>query len=610
MTRFKATQLSLSFLIGLSTIAVADQFEADIDNAIRTACHGNLVDPDDSDFFKFFDFNSPLCKDVRVKGDEFDFVAARKQYPGKLTQVDLDRIFDPNYLQRAAPSKIEQECTYNVIGGPVGVDTNCLTTRQQLADNNITMSLREYLRIEKSCNNHQDCINNWQEKWQKGDRALPPKPKVGSIGFDDLVSAPNLKPAAVNTATVMSFDDLMGENQKPTSPASTVSLIGPATTASSADSGETGFDNIYTSRDTIRINGIKQNLFDKNEVIASRCQCAFNQTSCFTSDQYDYSQLNEVMSKTDANYESEMDQVCMTWYSNLKGRTSDDEGLLNRYLANSDIILGNISKLNNNYNKTKSKLDDKDYEITANIERQRQQQEQQNSSGFNWGKFGALGLGLGIGGAMGDLGGSEMMNLMGRAAMDSMDGVEGVDNLNMGVTELNQIYDEHYDAMANIQQQSDAMNAANLAKHQANSAPIQQAPQQQQSAYDDLLADNAPEETSPEDAQQDNSAAVGAYISSGHWKTCVVLDAGGGAHYKAQTLADWNNPHSGYTWNQPARSGTWSMSGDRVTVDVSGDEVNPTTGERSPKQHNFTVTLTGNVLGDATKVGQGIGACR
>jgi hypothetical protein len=490
MTRFKATQLSLCFLIGLSTTAVADQFEADVDNAIRTACHGNLVDPDDSDFFKFFDFNSPLCKEVRVKGDEFDFVAARKQYQGKLTQVDLDRIFDPNYLQRAAPSKIEKECTYNVIGGPVGVDTNCLTTRQQLADNNITMSLREYQRIEKSCNNHQDCINNWQGKWQQGDRALPPKPKVGSIGFDDLVSAPTLKPAAVNTATFMSFDDLMGGNQTPDSPASTKTLIDTATTASSADSGETGFDNIYTSRDTIRINGIKQNLFDKNEIIASRCQCAFNQTSCFTSGRYDYEQLNDVMSKTDANYEGEMDQVCMAWNSNLKGLTSNSELLLNRYLANSDIILGNINKLDTGYAGTKSKLDDKEYEIAASIAYQQQQQQaqQQANSGFNWGKFAALGAGLAIGGSMGDLGGSEMMNLMGNAALDSMEGVEGISNINSGIEDMSQIYDEHLDTMADIQQQSDDINAVNLANQRINSAPIQQAaPQQQQSSYEDLL---------------------------------------------------------------------------------------------------------------------------
>jgi hypothetical protein len=498
MTRFKATQLSLCFLIGLSTTAVADQFEADVDNAIRTACHGNLVDPDDSDFFKFFDFNSPLCKEVRVKGDEFDFVAARKQYQGKLTQVDLDRIFDPNYLQRAAPSKIEQECTYNVIGGPVGVDTNCLTTRQQLADNNITMSLREYQRIEKICNKHQDCINNWQEKWQQGDTALPPKAKVGSIGFDDLISSPSPtpKPTPVNTSPTMSFDDLMGGNQTSTSPASTVSLIDTATTANTADSGETGFDNIYTSRDTIRINGIKQNLFDKNEVIASRCQCAFNQTSCFTSGQYDYGQLNEMMTKTDANYESEMDQVCMTWNSNLKGLTSDSEQLLNRYLANSDIILRNINKLDSGYAATKSKLDDKNYEIAASIAYQQQQQQaqQQANSGFNWGKFAALGAGLAIGGGMGDLGGSEMMNLMGNAALDSMEGVEGISNINSGIEDMSQIYDEHLDTMADIQQQSADINTVNLASQPASSAPIQQAApqQQQQLSYDELPSNSTP----------------------------------------------------------------------------------------------------------------------
>ncbi len=107
-----------------------------------------------------------------------------------------------------------------------------------------------------------------------------------------------------------------------------------------------------------------------------------------------------------------------------------------------------------------------------------------------------------------------------------------------------------------------------------------------------------------------SDSAVGAYVASNHWKTCVVLDPGGVAHYKPQTLENWNNPHANYVWNQPARSGSWTINGDKVTVDVSGYEVNPTTGARNPKQHNFTVPLRGNVLGDATKVGQGLNACR
>jgi hypothetical protein len=54
---------------------------------------------------------------------------------------------------------------------------------------------------------------------------------------------------------------------------------------------------------------------------------------------------------------------------------------------------------------------------------------------------------------------------------------------------MSQIYDEHLDTMADIQQQSDNINTVNIASQSANSAPIQQAapPQAQQLSYDDLL---------------------------------------------------------------------------------------------------------------------------
>jgi hypothetical protein len=88
-----------------------------------------------------------------------------------------------------------------------------------------------------------------------------------------------------------------------------------------------------------------------------------------------------------------------------------------------------------------------------------------------------------------------------------------------------------------------------------------------------------------------------------------VLEPGGDAYYKVQTLENWNNPHSAYVWNQQALSGTWTMEGDKVRVDVSGEHVNPSTGASESTSYKFGSTLAANKLGHATRIGQGLGAC-
>jgi hypothetical protein len=581
---------------------------------------------------KYFSFDSVFCQKRREQGASFDVEEELKRNNITLKQVDLDRIYGTP-LERKLPSKIERECTYTLPGSPAGVDSFCTKIREDLAAKNIDMSLQQYERLDNACHRDRDCINDHAKKWQSNKPSYPPKKQVGGLNLDDLMggNTPANKPSITNnlfaepTSTATAI--------KPSQPATqkiSFDSLAPSTASKDPTQGDIGFDNIYANRESIRINDIKQTLFDKNEIVASRCQCAFNQTSCFTSDKYSHSNLNKAMSQVDANFESEMDQMCMTWVDLLQGKTSDDEQQLKVFINNSDIIARNLDKLQDSYQQTKKKLWDKEYEVNRAIARQQEQQQQ--GSGFNWGKFAGLATGLAIGAGMGDLGGSETMELLGRITMDSMEGVEGIDNFNAGIGNITQIHNEHFDAMANIEQQTNQMNAANEANYRAQQAPAYEAT----SDYNDLLNDNAVkrnltpaydasnnmaeqalkqqqalnQQANNKQTTNNSSSAVGAYVASSHWKTCVVLDPGGVAHYKRQTLENWNNPHANYVWNQPARTGSWTMNGDKVTVDVSGYEVNPTTGARKPKQHNFTVTLSGNVLGDATKVGQGLSACR
>ncbi len=388
---------------------------------------------------KYFSFDSVFCQKRREQGVSFDVQEELQRNNITLKKVDLDRIYGTPF-ERKLPSKIEQECTYSEPGKAVGVDSFCTKIRQDLATKNIDMSLQQYERLDNTCQHDRDCIKQHAQKWKTSQPSYPPKKQVGGLNFDELIgdSASASTPSRVNNLFAESTVTALAVENSLTSPQTIGfdSLV--STTASKGPTqGETGFDNIYANRETIRINDIKQTLFDKNETVANRCQCAFNQTSCFSSDKYSHSNLNKAMSQVDANFESEMDQVCMTWVDLLQGKTSDNEQQLTVFINNSDIIARNLDKLQSSYHQTKKK-----------------RQQQQQSSGFNWGKMIALSSGLAIGAGMGDLGGAETMELMGRITMDSMEGVEGIDNFNAGIGNITQIHNEHFAAMANIEQQT------------------------------------------------------------------------------------------------------------------------------------------------------------
>ena len=267
-----------------------------------------------------------------------------------------------------------------------------------------------------------------------------------SAGVDmDALMEPAQESGAVDAqvpsgaAGAVSIDDLMGGSVQDAVVTGPVLAPNGEPAVEAPAGGEIGFDDIYAGREKNRIDGIKRTLAAKGRDIEERCRCAFEQFSCFEADSYRYDQLNQYLSQVDANYESDMDQVCMAFASNLQGQTSDDERILRRYLENSDVILNNMARLESGYQEVLSTLDSKEREITAKIERQQREQQQANSGGFNWGKFAGLATGTLIGASMGDMTGADTVNLLGKAALDSLSGVEGVDNFNQGIEEIAQV---------------------------------------------------------------------------------------------------------------------------------------------------------------------------
>jgi len=413
----------------LSTAIHADELDTQLMDAIKTACHGNLLDKNSGWLSEKLFLSSKVCTEIQdLQEDDIEYGSTLRKYKGRLTQEDLNRIYDPDYPKRPLPGKIELECTVHAIGERSGVDSKCQKTREMLAEDNVHMSLEDYRLLEQSCDYHHGCIDDYAEKWARGIRSFPPgaKTNVGGIELGDPTGE------ADNTGKTG---------------ASAAALTG------NGDSSSTQIDltDIYAGREQYRINQVKEELFKNNELIASRCQCVFNQASCFDGSDYDYDQLNQALASADARYESNKKQVCSDWYEKVRGRTSDSEATLNQLAANAKIVTGNLDHLDQQFEQVQKTLRQKETEI---IWAAKQQQEAEDDSGFNIGKFAALSTGIILGGGLESLNSSELTTLVGKAALDSMEGVEGVSNLSQGVASIAEIRSDNIDQQNSIQSYS------------------------------------------------------------------------------------------------------------------------------------------------------------
>lgn len=570
-----------------SPYALSDELDERINEAIRTACLGNLVNKDSGPISKYVYENSPFCREVKEQGDNANIDVLRRKHHFPLTQEDLVRIYDPSYVKPARFSEIELECIVHTPGEPSGVDFMCNKTRSRLAAANIPMSQAEYDQVSEYCSNEPTwygCIEQWvDEEWiKKGTRRVP----VRGLSLDDQLAKAKTSPAPspLKMPTAQNLDTV-GQRQSQT----TVSLK---------------LDNILETRERIRIDGIKDDLVAISDTIAGRCSCAADEGSCFNGYEFDYPQLEDILAQADANFEGQHYKLCAAWSAGVTNTLPDAEITLNQYIRDGNAVLATLDDLDTRFNDLNTALRNKETEI---MWAQKEAEEQQG--GFNLGKFAGLATGTLIGASMGGLGETETLNMLAGAALDSMDGVDGTSNLEASIAGMTEAHVDYGTVIDGMQGQ---------AQHTNNDAGSISASNTISADTFSVSANTGSEQTvatagtlaSVDQDKTRSDAAIGAYIRSHAWKTCVVLEPGGAAYYKVQTLENWNNPHSAYTWNQEALSGTWTMSGDKVTIEVSGEHVNPSTGASESKSYKFGSTLVANKLGDATRVGHGLGACR
>ncbi|MBT5330186.1 MAG: hypothetical protein HOL48_00185 [Porticoccaceae bacterium] len=215
--------------------------------------------------------------------------------------------------------------------------------------------------------------------------------ELGGISFDDLWSpAPTIpaddplpQDAEANndSAAPFDFDAQMAASRGAATP----------DPASLSRSGPVEIGDIYGARAQIALDATKQELFSKSQRVASLCQCVFSRNQCYQSQPYQYEELNTAVGQTESNLESQRGGVCNGWLANLRGKTSDNQGILDGYLSDTDIVLRNLETLDSSYLAMLADLDQQEVAISNEIRRQEQarqqaiaaQQQSSGSSGWN-----------------------------------------------------------------------------------------------------------------------------------------------------------------------------------------------------------------------------------
>jgi hypothetical protein len=158
-------------------------------------------------------------------------------------------------------------------------------------------------------------------------------------------------------------------------------------------SGAVEIGDIYAAREQIALDATKQELFSKSQQVASRCQCVFNSDQCYQSPPYQFDELNTVVSQSESNLKPQRAGVCNGWLANLRGKTSDNQGILDSYVDDTNIVLRNLETLDSSYYTLLADLDQKEVAINNEIRRQEQARQTaiaaQNSGPSGWQVLGA-----------------------------------------------------------------------------------------------------------------------------------------------------------------------------------------------------------------------------
>lgn len=224
---FIRNQPGLGLLLTLSLGSApcyADQsletFETQLDKAIRSACHGHMLEalPDIlGDIRSWVNENSPFCQTVRTLQEE---QSALKLLESRNKDLDVP----------ATHARIKSIFSYNedLYRHSDCNDWMCEHIRQQAYRQGNPVSLEDYQKVARHCEERYECIEHWFSDWPK---PLPSSKQEG-LSLDSLLdtSEPDTRPDTPQPSAQasLSLDSLMA-TPKPSMQKSQTEIAGATT---------------------------------------------------------------------------------------------------------------------------------------------------------------------------------------------------------------------------------------------------------------------------------------------------------------------------------------------------------------------------------------------
>ncbi len=373
---YRSKSLFISFglllTVGLHSVCSSAQqleaFETQLDQTIRSACHGNMVEaiPDFmSGVRDWITESSPFCETVRTMPEEdnaYDYLKSQNPELAKpTTDAEIKTLFGYNEdLYRHA------DCD----------DWMCNHIRDRVFNDGNPISLSDYKVVEQHCDGDYSCLESWFKQWP---RPLPESPSATGLSLDELMG--QAKPADVpqtqnQSAQLqaqpagMSLDQLIGNDVAIAPPPSRGSQANPVSSPSSRTlAASLSLDDVFAAREELELNQLKLTINDKHTHMANSCACSLNKSGC-------YQLPHESLLAPAGQREQKRFDYCSDWRT-TKNTIITTTAAANDTLAALDRIQSNIAKNDADMKSTIARWQEKHQKQIA-----QQQQASQKRQGF------------------------------------------------------------------------------------------------------------------------------------------------------------------------------------------------------------------------------------
>ncbi|MDT0497487.1 hypothetical protein RM530_08945 [Algiphilus sp. W345] len=355
---FAALVVSLATTPLFAQEPTLDEFETQLDGVIRSACHGYMVDalPDMlSGARDWLNENSPFCQTVRTLPDDAPLAAVVEEY--QVLDMDAEAVSGlRRYVGRN--DDIHLQCQ----------DWMCEHVRVQVREDGHPISLADYQKVERFCEERYECIESWFKTWP---RALPTN--TVSLSLDALLEAqePPLKDAATAPASGMSLDALMGHSEASPSSAPVAAAL-PASGLDVAASKDVTLDNVFAARDEIALKAALDVMQRRYMEADKACACSLEGTGC-------YSLPNRSLLDFASEVESARSRLCVDWYN---GELLTPPGTAQAARARTQAHVGTLAALRQQDERIEVAIGDWEREQQRVLAQQQREQESRSNAGW------------------------------------------------------------------------------------------------------------------------------------------------------------------------------------------------------------------------------------